>query len=77
MNLPSLQPPAHPACRIPILARHRRRAPAFPLQDVDLTGSSGIRLPTEFAASDPIPLEIKAVVSAQPHQVFKASKNDE
>jgi hypothetical protein len=30
--------------RIPVPPRHRRRAPASPLQHVDLTGSKGIRL---------------------------------
>jgi hypothetical protein len=33
-----------PGCRIPIPARHRLRPPASVLQDVDLTGSKGIRL---------------------------------
>src|SRR6266850_397755 len=40
----NLQPPAHPTCRIPIPPWHRRRAAAPSLQDVDLTGSSDIRL---------------------------------
>src|SRR6202043_1372896 len=31
-------------CRVPLPPRHRRRAPASVLQDVDLTGSKGIRL---------------------------------
>src|SRR5262245_33475670 len=39
-----LQPPAHPARRIPIPPRHCRRAPASPLQNIDLAGSKGIRL---------------------------------
>src|SRR5689334_7134036 len=37
-----LQPPRHPTCRVPIPPRHRRRAPASALQDLDLTGSKGI-----------------------------------
>ena len=44
MNSFSVQPPAHPACRIPIPTGHRRCAPAPALQDIDLTGSKGIRL---------------------------------
>src|SRR5260370_27867970 len=43
-----LQPPAHPTCRVPVPPRHRRRAPASALQDVDLTGSKGIRLWTRL-----------------------------
>jgi hypothetical protein len=47
----SLQPSAHPACGIPILPRHRRWAPARPLQNVDFTGSKGIRLRRNQAAT--------------------------
>src|SRR5271170_7861303 len=39
-----LQPPPHPARRLPLLAWHRRRPPALHLPNVDLTGSRGISL---------------------------------
>ena len=43
-----LQPPPHPARRLPLLAWHRRRPPALHLPNVDLTGSRGISLPLRW-----------------------------
>ena len=37
------KPPPHPPRRLPLSARHRRRPRTPHLQDVDLTGSKGIR----------------------------------
>src|SRR5207237_5972061 len=39
----------------PIPPRHRRRAPASPLQDVDLTGSRGIRLSPKLLSTSSLP----------------------
>jgi hypothetical protein len=39
-----LQPPPHPARRLPLAARQRRRPLTPHLQDVDFTGSNGISL---------------------------------
>ena len=43
-----LQPPPHPACRVPLPARHRRCPHTHQLQDVDLTGNKGISLFSEI-----------------------------
>ena len=40
----SLQPPPHPARRLPVAARHRRRPQTHYLQDADHTGTNGISL---------------------------------
>src|SRR5512147_3142487 len=40
----SLQPPPHPARRLPVAARHQRRPQTHYLQDADHTGTNGISL---------------------------------
>jgi hypothetical protein len=56
--------PAHPACGIPVPPRHRRRPPAPVLQDVDLTGSKGIRLRRQMHW--PVPGDGRAVAGVAP-----------
>ena len=48
-----LQPPPHPARRLPLLAWHRRRPPALHLPNVDLTGSRGISCPASCSPMIP------------------------